>query len=1030
MGSLNISTRPRPPHLSEDEARLLAYDLFGLTARVRPLPSERDQNFLLETGTGPQFVMKIANSSEGREVLEAQDAVLEHVARLAPSVRCPRIRPASLGQRIAEARGADGSMHFVRLLTYLPGHLFVEVSPHTPELLDSLGGFFGRLDLALANFSHPALKRELQWDLKHAEAVLATSLDEIRDPQRRALVEGFLERFRTVVKPALPKLRTSVIHNDGNDYNVLVTGIESLGGEVTGVVDFGDVVESHTVFEPAVCAAYAILGKTDMVSAAAQVIGGYHRANPLTEQELELLYDLMAMRLCTSVAISAQRKRHEPDDHYATVSEGPAWAALERLAHLSPRLLHYAFRAACGLAACPHTEEVVHWLEANAAALGPVTDPDVRKGGYVTFDLSAGSVEFAGAGDLTDTERVTETLFGRMKAAGVGVGVGRYAEARRSYTTEEYRPAGSEVEDWRTVHLGIDLFMRPSSPVLAPLDGTVHSFANNARTLDYGPTVILRHEIPNGREFFTLYGHLSAASLQRLRSGMSVPKGTPLGAVGDSSVNGQWPPHLHFQIITDLLDQAGNFPGVCAGRDRALWLNLCPDPNLVLKIPNLSTPQEGRRPEEILEARQRHLGRNLTVSYQKPLKIVQGWRQYLYDHLGREFLDAVNNVAHVGHCHPEVVRAAQEQMAVLNTNTRYLHDYLVDYAERLCATLPAPLRVCYFVCSGSEANELALRLARTQTRATDIVVLEGAYHGNTSTLVEISPYKFDGPGGAGAPAHVHKVLIPDRYRGPYKDDRDAGQRYAEHVREALEQVRRDGRRVAAFICESMLSCGGQIILPPGYLAEAYRLVREARGICIADDIQAGFGRVGSHFWGFQTQDVVPDIVTMGKPMGNGHPLAAVVTTPQIASSFSNGMEYFNTFGGNPVSCAVGMAVLDVIEKEGLQRNALTVGSYLKDSLKCLLATYPMIGDVRGEGLFLGVELVRNRQTLEPAASEASYVAERLRQLGVLTGTDGPFHNVLKIKPPMVFTKADADRMTTSLDRVLAEPRLNLLRAAL
>ena len=430
-----------------------------------------------------------------------------------------------------------------------------------------------------------------------------------------------------------------------------------------------------------------------------------------------------------------------------------------------------------------------------------------------------------------------------------------------------------------------------------------------------------------------------------------------------------------------------------------------------------------------MEARTCHLGGNLTVFYQQPLKIVQGWRQYLYDHLGREFLDAVNNVAHVGHCHPSVVRAAQQQMAVLNTNTRYLDDHLVEYAARLCATLPDPLRVCYFVCSGSEANELALRLARTHTQAMDMIVVGGAYHGNTTALIEISPYKFDGPGGAGAPPHVHQVIMPDRYRGPYKDERDAGRQYAQHVQEALENARRQDRRVAAFICESFLSCGGQIVLPLGYLAEAYRLVRAAGGVCIADEIQVGFGRVGSRFWGFETQGVVPDIVTLGKPIGNGHPLAAVVTTPAIAASFANGMEYFNTFGGNPVSCAVGLAVLGAIENEALQDNALTVGAYLKQGLTRLMPKHPLIGDVRGAGLFLGVELVQDRGTLEPATVEAGYVVERMKDRGVLIGTDGPFSNVLKIKQPMVFTTADADRLVDALDRVLAEPRLKCLRAS-
>jgi 4-aminobutyrate aminotransferase-like enzyme len=411
----------------------------------------------------------------------------------------------------------------------------------------------------------------------------------------------------------------------------------------------------------------------------------------------------------------------------------------------------------------------------------------------------------------------------------------------------------------------------------------------------------------------------------------------------------------------------------------------------------------------------------LSIAYRKPLNIVKGWKQYLYDSEGRAYLDAVNNVAHVGHCHPRVVEAAQEQMAVLNTNTRYLHENIARFAERLCATVPDPLSVCFFVNSGSEANELALRLAHAHTKATDIICVDGAYHGNTTSLIDISPYKFEGPGGSGAPSHVHKAMMPDTYRGPYKaDDPNAGEKYAQYVAEAVEQIQQSGKRLSAFICESALGCGGQIILPDRYLTEAYRHVRVAGGVCIADEVQTGLGRAGSHFWAFESQGVVPDIVTIGKPLGNGHPLAAVVTTPEIAASFDNGMEYFNTFGGNPVSCAVGLAVLDVIEEEKLQENALNVGAYLKSGLEAFKGRHPLIGDVRGLGLFIGVELVLSRQTREPAVRQAAYMVERLMERGVLISTDGLLHNVLKIKPPIVFTTDSADELIRLADETLAE----------
>jgi 4-aminobutyrate aminotransferase-like enzyme/Ser/Thr protein kinase RdoA (MazF antagonist) len=421
----------------------------------------------------------------------------------------------------------------------------------------------------------------------------------------------------------------------------------------------------------------------------------------------------------------------------------------------------------------------------------------------------------------------------------------------------------------------------------------------------------------------------------------------------------------------------------------------------------------GKSLEETLAARRRVIGGNLSLAYRDPVKIVRGWMQYLYDQIGRQFLDAYNNVPHVGHSHPRIVKAASEQMSVLNTNTRYLHDTLALFAERLGATLPGDLRVCYFVNSGSEANELALRLARAHTHRRDVIVLDGAYHGNTSTLIDISPYKFNGPGGEGAPPWVHVLPLPDTYRGKFRrDDPRAGEKYAEFARYV--------RNPSAFIAESAPSVGGQIILPDRYLASVYAIVRAAGGVCIADEVQTAYGRTGTHFYAFEAQRVVPDIVVLGKPIGNGYPLGAVVTTPQIAASFDNGMEFFSTFGGSTVSCVVGLAVLDVVQHERLQEHAQAVGASLLNRLRALSETHPLVGDVRGSGLFIGVELVKSRETLEPATAEASEIANRMRHRGILLGTDGPFANVLKIRPPMPFTLEDGEFLAGTLAAVLAE----------
>jgi 4-aminobutyrate aminotransferase-like enzyme/Ser/Thr protein kinase RdoA (MazF antagonist) len=791
---------------------------YGLEGQLASLPGERDQNFHLTTPTGAQYVLKIARGGEDEAVLLMENLALAHVGQQAA---CPQPLINRDGQTLTAVIN-NGHTFLARLISYLPGDLYAHVRPQDARLQRSLGRRLGQLDRALATFSHPAARRQLKWDLSQA-AFIVDYTQYIPEEAGRRIVAHFLDRFVTAVQPALPHLRRQIIHNDANDYNLLVSRTFSQNEPVkasnpadqaaylvAAIIDFGDMMLAPTVCEVAIGAAYALLDQPDPLLAAAQVVAGYHEVYPLLDDEIALLFHLIAMRLCVSVTIAAANKVQEPDNAYLQISAQPAWDALEKLAGIDPDLARALFRHACGLP--------------------PFT---------------------AGQSDLS---------------------------------------------------------------------------------------------------------HL--------------PQKQPgVGALADEE-NGQ-------------------------------------------RLP--SRPAA----EEILAMRQARIGPSLTVAYERPLHITRGYMQYLYDEDGRAYLDAVNNVSHVGHCHPRVVRAGQTQMALLNTNSRYLHRYLVEYAARLTAKLPDPLDVVYFVCSGSEANELALRLARTYTGHHDILVLAAAYHGNTGELVNISPYKFNGRGGQGAPPYVHVLPLPDPYRGPYKGyGRETGRQYVAHVTETVNRLQAQAKAPAAFITESLPGCAGQIVLPDGYLAAAFAPVRAAGGVCIADEVQVGFGRVGSHFWGFETQAAVPDIVTLGKPMGNGHPLAAVVTTRAIAAAFANGMEYFNTFGGNPVSCAIGLAVLDVIEEEQLQQNALIVGDRLLNGLRRLQAKYPLIGDVRGRGLYIGVELVRDQNSLEPATREANIIVNAMKEHGILISTDGPLHNVLKIKPPLVFTPENADFLVETVDVLL------------
>jgi len=996
----------------------VAGELYGLTATARRLPGEYDDNFHLVTVDGKEFTLKVMRAGLPRGLVDLQCQALAHAAERAPALSLPRPCRTLAGEMIGAARVSDGTERWVWMLTYVPGRLLVDTRPHSRELLRSLGRFMGRLDVALADFSHPAAQRELKWDLA-AAGWIREYLGYIQSPERRSLVERFLTLYEHEVAPKLADLRRSVIHNDANDYNVLVDGSRAEPRQIVSVIDFGDMLHTITVAEPAVAAAYAALGKSDPLSAAAQVIAGYHQAFPLSETEIALLFPLLCARLSVSVTNSAYRRTLEPDDPYVTISEPPAWAALEQLAGIHPRFAHYTFREASGLPPVPHSERVVRWLKSQTE-FAPVLDADLHSAPSMVFDLSVGSLLLGADPRVTETAALTDKLFGQMRENGVEVGIGRYDEARVAYPGPAYSKGDHPTDERRTIHLGIDLFVPPGSTIYAPLGGTVHCLANNAAPKDYGPLVILRHATDEGLNFYTLYGHLSEESLARLSVGQAVARGEPFATLGAPPVNGDWPPHLHFQLIVDLLEQDRDFPGVAYASQRAVWRSLSPDPNVILRIPAGRFPMPEPSRAAVLSARQKRLSRNLSLSYREPLQLVRGWMQYVYDETGRAYLDAYNNVPHVGHSHPRVVEAAARQMALLNTNTRYLHDSLAHYAERLGATLPEPLRVCFFVNSGSEANELALRLARTYTGREDIVVLEAAYHGHTTTLIDISPYKFQGPGGKGRKPWVHIAPLPDDYRGPYKrGDVAAGRKYAQHVADIVEGLK-GGGGVAAFICETFPSVAGQIELPEGYLREVYQHIRAAGGLCIADEVQVGFGRLGTHFWAFETQGAVPDIVVLGKPIGNGHPLGAVVTTPKIAAAFDNGMEFFSTFGGNTVSCAAGLAVLDVLEEEHLQEHARVVGDHLLASLRGLMENHPVVGDVRGRGLFLGVELVRDRASLEPARDEAAYVVNRLREQGILTGIEGPHHNVIKVRPPLPFNKADADRVVSALDEILGE----------
>lgn len=430
-------------------------------------------------------------------------------------------------------------------------------------------------------------------------------------------------------------------------------------------------------------------------------------------------------------------------------------------------------------------------------------------------------------------------------------------------------------------------------------------------------------------------------------------------------------------------------------------------------------PEKTLSYRQTLQMRRNYVGKSCKLHFEvAPLKITRASRQYMYDDAGNEYLDCISNVSHVGHCHPHVVNAGQEQMARLMASAGFLNEQMSQYAKRLISTLPESLCVCFFLNSGSEANDLAIRLARSYTKHEDIICLDSAYHGNLGNLVEISPSRFKNLGSGFAKKDwVHVVPTPSVYRSKYQDSKNPGLLYADEVWTQISTAKTKGRKIAAFISEAVISAAGIVVFPPNYLSNVYRYVRENGGVCIADEVQSALGRCGEHFWAFQSQDVVPDIVTIGKPIGNGHPFAAVITTKEIADSLG---EFSTTFGGNPVACAVGMAVMDVIENEKLMSSAKSVGKCLMDGFQAIMPHHPMMGDVRGIGLMVGVEIVMDKESRKPAKEAAEILAYKMKENKIIIANDGPEKNVMVMTPPMCFTLDNARRVVQVLDQALRD----------
>lgn len=945
---------------------------FGIhPVRCDRLAGEVDHNTLVVDGNGRRFVLKVHAPTTSVSALDVQDAALRHLAAADLTSRSPQV----LGRTVVQSGGVE---RVARLLSWVDGHP-VGQDAATPDLLRSIGQTVAEVDRALAGFEHAAIDRPYRWNMLKCGGL---------KPPSNTWAAATIDSFRRIL-PTLLDLPQQPIHNDANDDNVVV----AIDGTVS-LIDYGDLVRGPRIIGLGVAVAYAMFGQVDPLAAAVSVVAGYHEVAPLDPAELAVLDTVVRTRLAMSITIAEMQVREQPDNAvYLTSSQASIHALVELLDAIPSALAEATYRDACGYLPVADQRPIETFFGSSSFDPAPIVEDDLS--GAAVVDWSSNADRNQPIPDHRPS-------------------IGRYAELRDIYDTGAFAtPFGER----RTLHLGVDVFVPAGRCVYSPLDGVVHSCDIRDQPGDYGGVVIIEFRTPGDVPFWLLVGHVSRASVEELVPGQRVERGSEFARVGSRQENGGWAPHLHVQLFTDLLGQSTDLDGAARASQRDAWTSISPNPApLIVGVDRRTAlADHSRASESIARRRRSNLSPALSLSYDEPLHIVQGDGAELIDADGRRWLDLVNNVAHVGHEHPHIVEAITAQVRQLNTNTRYLHPNIVDYAERLRSLFPDPLSVVMLTNSGSEAVDLALRLARTATGRDSVLTLDWAYHGNLTSLVEISPYKFNRAGGTGPTDRVRICELPDPYRGRHGAH---GPAYADDVARQARSLADACMPPAAFIHESISGCGGQIELAPGYLDAAYTHAREAGALCIADEVQCGLGRVGADWWAFETQEVVPDIVAMGKPLGNGHPLGAVITTPRIARSFANGMEYFNTFGGNPVSCAAGLAVLDVIDDERLRANADTTGSRLISRLRELARRHPTIGDIRGRGLFIGVDLIEDAARRSPATAIAAATVEGLRRRGILISTDGPDANVLKIKPPLVITLDQIERVAEALDETL------------
>lgn len=954
------------PAVSSRDAVEIARERFGLDATATPLGSQQDANFLLAATDGqPLGVLKVANPAFSRVEIEAQDAGARFLTEIDPRVRAasniglPGVEP------IAEIDDGSGGVLYARIIAYLTGGTMSGDRYVAPERWAALGTLAGRVSRALSGFEHPGVDRVLQWDLQHADRTIDLLTRYVADPGRRRLIEtASAAAWRTVTGLAAD-LPRQVIHCDITDDNVVCAAAD--GHLPDGVIDFGDLTRSWAVGELAVTVSSVLRHAGGEPVATLPLIRAFDRERPLQAAEITALWPLLVLRAATLVVSGNQQAAIDSENDYATGALELEWRIFERSVAVPTPVMTGIVADALGH---PRTA-------APLSVPTPLLTGTIRQ---LDFSAQSDSVDAGAWLEPGCEDRLaTEALTDGAHAAVTGYGAPRLT-----------RSVVLHSESSATVPTGVDVWLAGPTPLAAPWTGLVVT-AGDCEIVVSGDegALVLRGD----------------SVRPAVSAGHGLTAGHELGSAG--------PGRMWLQVRRDAEATVPAFvqPDYAPG-----WLGLTRDPAPLLGLPPAEATAEDA--DALVIRRGLSFASVQEQYYRRPPRIERGWREFLLSVDGRSYVDMVNNVASIGHAHPALTDAVARQWRRLNTNSRFNYGAVADFSERLAATLPDPLDTVFLVNSGSEAADLALRLAMAATGRRDVVAVREAYHGWTYATDAVSTSVADNPNALTTrPDWVHTVPSPNTFRGEHRGD--GAYRYAPEAVAIIETLVAQSRSPAAFICEPFYGNAGGIELPAGYLTAVYDAVRAAGGLAIADEVQVGYGRLGRWFWGFQGQGVVPDIVTMAKSMGNGQPLGAVITSRAIADAYRSQGYFFSSTGGSPVSCVVGLAVLDVIEREGLQHNALVVGEHLCSRLAELSGRHSLIGAVHGSGLYMGVELVADRQTLEPAVTETAAICERMRELGVIVQPTSDLMNVLKIKPPMCLSTEAADFFVDMLDRVLA-----------